>query len=151
MGRSLAQDRQQRAKTKARPGQGDKARPDRISSPSSCARPRSRSSIPGTRSGCAAPTATISRRTALNASEAARRFPDACHDIVETSAEGVACRPKLLHIVEHRIGRFLPDSRREGIAPQLLHVLLVGSNVSNHASTCASKSKPWTSMACAWS
>jgi hypothetical protein len=69
---------------------------------------------------------------ALNASEPARRFPDACHDIVETSAERVACRPKLLHIVEHRIGGLPPDSRREGIAPQLLHVVLVGSNASKH-------------------
>jgi hypothetical protein len=69
---------------------------------------------------------------ALNASEPARRFPQACHDIVETSAERVACRPKLLHIVEHRIGGLSPDSRREGTAPQLLHVVLVGSDATKH-------------------
>ena len=57
---------------------------------------------------------------------------DARDDIVQSGAERVAHLPKLLHIVKHGGGRLPPDSRPERRAPQLLHVLLVGSNMSQH-------------------
>jgi hypothetical protein len=68
----------------------------------------------------------------LSACEPARCSLDADRNVVESGAERVAHLPKLFHIIEHAGGGLLPHSRQERCASQLLHVLLVSSNVSQH-------------------
>ena len=67
-----------------------------------------------------------------SARDPARGFLNAYHDVVQSGAERVAHLLKLLHIVKDRGRGLPPDSRREWPVPQILHVLLVGSNVSQH-------------------